>query len=186
MLFVATTFDVRSQKFDYRVLKHITEQRNSAWDVSMNKLTISSDYVAIASPIGLTAIGLLKKDKELTKSGIQMGLAVFGTYSVGYLLKKSINRNRPYTDFPNLAYYQIENDASFPSGSTSVAFSTATSLTLAYPKWYVAVPSYTWASAVGYSRLHLGVHYPTDVLAGAAIGVGSAFVSKKLMKWINK
>ena len=55
-----------------------------------------------------------------------------------------------------------------------------------YPKWYIIAPSFAWASAVGYSRMHLGVHYPSDVAVGAIIGSGSAYLSYKANKWINK
>lgn len=64
-------------------------------------------------------------------------------------------------------------------------FALATSLSLSYPKWYIIVPSYAWAGSVGYSRMDLGVHYPSDVLAGAVIGAGSAwltyYINKKLI-----
>ena len=55
-------------------------------------------------------------------------------------------------------------------------------MTFAFPKWYVAVPAFSWAGAVGYSRMHLGVHYPSDFLVGAAVGAGSAWLGH----WLNK
>ena len=68
----------------------------------------------------------------------------------------------------------------------SAAFNSATALSLWFPKWYVIVPSYAWAGLVGYGRMYEGVHYPTDVLAGAAFGVGSAFAARKINRWIHK
>ena len=71
---------------------------------------------------------------------------------------------------------------SFPSGHTSLAFSTAASLSIQFNKWYVTLPAYLWAGSVAYSRMYLGVHYPTDVLGGAAVGIGSAY----LAHWLNQ
>lgn len=73
-----------------------------------------------------------------------------------------------------------------PSGHTSLAFATATSLTLKYPKWYVAAPSYFWACSVGYSRMNLGVHYPSDIVAGALLGAGSAYLTYLVNDFFRK
>jgi membrane-associated phospholipid phosphatase len=57
---------------------------------------------------------------------------------------------------------------------------------LAFPKWYVAIPAFSYAGAVGYSRLDLGVHYPSDVLAGALLGSGTAYLNWKINKALHK
>lgn len=57
---------------------------------------------------------------------------------------------------------------------------------MAYHKRHVIVPSFVWASGVGYSRMHLGVHYSNDVFLGAIIDSGLAYLSYKMNKWINK
>ncbi|MGL5772584.1 MAG: phosphatase PAP2 family protein, partial [Bacteroidales bacterium] len=48
---------------------------------------------------------------------------------------------------------------------------------------YVIAPASLWALSVGYSRMQLGVHYPSDVAAGLAIGAGSAVLSHYANKW---
>ena len=101
-------------------------------------------------------------------------------------MKHTINRKRPFETYSDIEQATSSLGKSFPSGHTSLAFATATSLSVAYPKWYVIAPSFVWAGAVGYSRMHLGVHYPSDVFAGAIIGSGSAYLSYKANKWINK
>lgn len=86
-----------------------------------------------------------------------------------FVLKKGLKRNRPAAALPDYQSFIIPSDQfSFPSGHTSGAFATATALALFYPQ--TAPFAYTWASLVGVSRVTLGVHFPTDTLAGATMG----------------
>ena len=55
-------------------------------------------------------------------------------------------------------------------------------MSIQYKKWYIVAPAFLWASSVGYSRLYLGEHYPTDVFAGATIGIASAYLNE----WLHK
>jgi membrane-associated phospholipid phosphatase len=131
-------------------------------------------------------VALIEKDDNLLKNAIYVG-AVIGVDGVmTYSLKKVVNRDRPYLTYPDIHPAAYETSNSFPSGHTSLAFATATAMSLKYPKWYVIAPSYFWACSVGYSRLNMGVHYPSDVLAGALLGAGSAFVTYKVNEWFWK
>jgi undecaprenyl-diphosphatase len=62
---------------------------------------------------------------------------------------------------------------SFPSGHTAAAFAMATLVSFHFP--ILTLPVIIWALLVGFSRIYLGVHYPTDILAGIVIGVTSGF-----------
>ena len=144
----------------------------------------SSVYpIALASPSAILAYGYLKKDKHFKNAGWYIVGSLAANTIVTQATKYIVNRKRPYLDYPALITpYQIESDASFPSGHTSTAFATAAALSITFNKWYVAVPAYAWATGVGYSRINLGEHYPSDVLVGAIVGAGSAY----LCKWLNK
>lgn len=186
VVFLTTLSFCTAQNFEVRLLDKLSQERTESQSKNLQFITDAADYVALGSVATQLGIGLLSKNKEVTEKGVLSGVALLGTYSVGYLLKKSINRPRPYETHPFINNYRLENDESFPSGSAAVAFSMATSLTVNYPKWYVAVPAYGFATAVGYSRMRLGVHYPSDVLAGAALGAGSVWITHKLNHWIRK
>jgi undecaprenyl-diphosphatase len=67
---------------------------------------------------------------------------------------------------------RMPRSSSFPSGHTASAFAFAYGAGRAEPR--VLLPLLALAAAVGYSRVHTGVHYPTDVLAGAGIGLAAA------------
>jgi len=66
-------------------------------------------------------------------------------------------------------------DHSFPSGHTAASFAAATVLAMAYPSARPLL--FVTAGAVGVSRIHLGHHFPTDVLAGGLLGTGIGLLS---------
>lgn len=176
---------IYSQNADIRILRQINLNRNERLDGAFTTITNSASPISIAAPILVFGTGLIEKDKNLQQKGLVMGATVIVAATISTTLKHAINRTRPFVTYPDIQKVGSGGSPSFPSGHTSDAFSTATSISLAFPKWYVIAPSYTYASLVGYSRMHLGVHYPSDVLAGAIIGAGSAYLCYKAQKWIN-
>jgi Membrane-associated phospholipid phosphatase len=124
--------------------------------------------------------GLIKKDKELVRNACVTAIASALNAGITNALKYSINSDRPFVTYPDIVKKSKAGSPSFPSGHTSSAFATATSVSLLYPKWYIIAPSYLYAGTVAYSRMDLGVHYPSDVLAGALIGSGCAYLTYKV------
>lgn len=178
---VYCSLNIHAQNGEINLLKNIHTANPSAVWVGISKSTYP---LAIAGPVSILATGFIKKDKALQLKGWEAAGALVLNTAITQGLKYAINRKRPYEEYPLLInpYDGSESGRSFPSGHTSSAFATAASLSLNFKKWYVVVPAYSWATAVGYSRLKLGEHYPSDVLGAAVIGVGSAYLSH----WLNR
>lgn len=175
-----------TQNADINLLRKINIDRNTSLDPSMKFISNYTSAVTIASPLVVYSLGLLKSDSLLKRKAWYIGEAIVGTTILTVALKYSINRDRPFTTYPDIVKLGSGGSPSFPSGHTAEAFSTATSLSIAFPKWYVIAPAYLWAGSVGYSRMHLGVHYPSDVLAGAILGAGTAYLTYRVNRWIRK
>jgi len=177
---------VCTQNWDIDLLKQINLERNKSLDPSVKFITNSVSPMSIGAPIAVLGLGLIQKDSSLKRKGIFMVEAFCVNAFTTTALKLAFNRDRPFVTYPFLDKQSEAGSYSFPSGHTSSAFAFATSLSLAFPKWYVIAPAYLYASAAGYSRMHLGVHYPSDVLAGAFVGAGSALLANYLQKkWVG-
>ena len=177
---------LNAQNADINILRDINVNRNISLDPTFKIITNSAVPISVATPIIIYSVGLIKQDSTIKKQAIFIGETFLVSAFVTTALKHSIKRERPFDTYSDIDKATSAPGYSFPSGHTSTAFATATSLSMAYPKWYVIAPSFVWASAVGYSRMHLGVHYPTDVFAGALVGSGSAYITYRANKWLNK
>jgi undecaprenyl-diphosphatase len=118
---------------------------------------------------------LLALDRETGGSVFLITAAAFAIERPLYwVLKNSCQRRRPPEAIPSFTSVIKASDRfSFPSGHTCGAFLLAAIVVFHYPA--LAAPMYLWASAVGLSRVILGVHFPTDILAGALLGSGIAW-----------
>ncbi len=175
-----------SQNFDINLLRDINHNRNKNLDGFFRGVTNSASPVAFGTPVVLFGVGLLKKDAAMEKNALYIGASVVTSSAIATIMKYSVKRTRPFVTYPDIEKITRGGSYSFPSGHTSDAFSLATSVALAYPKWYVFAPAFVWAGTVGYSRMDLGVHYPTDVLMGAITGAGSAYLCYKVQHWLIK
>lgn len=160
-------------------LDFIVALQQSGTETEVKFLQIVSDSITIISlgiPFLIAVRGEFKTEKIKTRlSFLYVGLSagVAGIFS--YVIKKLVSEPRPYEVDARIAQWSVGGGFSFPSGHTTEAFATATAMVLLYRSWKVALPAYSWALLIGYSRMHLGVHYPFDVLAGMIIGISSAY-----------
>ncbi|PUZ19440.1 PAP2 family protein [Chitinophaga costaii] len=165
----------RLQQFDDRVLENLETTRTPSQTAVWRTVSDANLYVNVGIPATLLVTGLIKNDADMKQNALYMATNAISTELINLLIKKLVKRPRPFITNMRLTPVYKPGSYSFPSGHTSSAFSSGVTLARAYPHWYIIVPSLVWASAVGYSRMYLGVHYPSDVATGALLGTGTAF-----------
>ena len=128
----------------------------------------------------LCAVVLLAVPKT-RKTGYAAVLSlIFGVIVTNLLLKNIVARPRPFAEIEALIPMITKpKDFSFPSGHTTASFAVALVMLRMLPKKF-GIPAVVLAALVAFSRLYLGVHYPTDVLTGFVI----ALVGSMLSVWI--
>jgi len=118
----------------------------------------AGDITQIALPLAAVTASLYHYDKP---GLIEFAYAGLTTMAAVEILKYSVNRKRPNG-----------HDRSFPSGHTAAAFVGAGYLQMRYG-WAYGIPAYLLAGFTGYSRVESKNHWTSDVIAGAAIGIGA-------------
>jgi membrane-associated phospholipid phosphatase len=155
---------------------------------SLPHTPLSDRYVSTLSDLGEglgwvaagAAIAMLG-GRRGRRAGFATALASVGaTYIVQKQVKPRFRRVRPFVDREARVVGIRPVDHSFPSGHTASSFAAATALSIYYP---TAAPlAFGLATGVGVSRVHLGVHFPSDVAVGAAIGIGLGTLFGALFK----
>ncbi|MEA2669298.1 MAG: undecaprenyl-diphosphatase [Chloroflexota bacterium] len=140
--------------------------------------TTSDRYVSVLSDLGEglgwvaggVALAILGGSKG-RRAGMAAAMSsLAATYVVQTRIKPMFRRVRPFVNREARVVGNRPPDHSFPSGHTASSFAGATALAFYYPKSAPLV--YGLAAAVGASRVHLGVHFPSDAAVGGVIGIG--------------
>lgn len=162
----------------------VLEWFDSIHGTVLDPLMVSITYSATSGLIWFVLGFLMTCSPRWRRCGVSVIVAVAVTYIVvDVVLKLLVCRDRPFAveDFDLLI--AAPDSWSFPSGHTASAFAGATAILIHNRRWGCVAMVY--AALVGISRIYLCVHWPTDVVAGALIGIAVALVAVWFMsRWI--
>jgi YegS/Rv2252/BmrU family lipid kinase len=170
--------------FDRRLFDRLTRQERRVVDRSLKRLSSSANrsvlWLTIAA--AMAVFGGHRARRAALRGAVAIAIT---SGLVNLPLKYVARRDRPpLRRFGRPLPISMPGSFSFPSGHSASAFAFATGVGLEHP--LMAVPIVPLASAVAYSRVHLRVHYPFDVLAGAAIGVGIGLLSGPVIRAVRR
>ncbi|MEG0874148.1 MAG: phosphatase PAP2 family protein [Clostridiales bacterium] len=135
--------------------------------------------------IWIVAIAALLIFKKTRKYGFMAALALLINLLIcNAILKPLIDRPRPFTKVAIDLLVAQPGPHSFPSGHTSSAFAVATVIFFWSKPW--GVPALFIGALTAFSRMYFFLHYPTDILGGLIVGIGSAFIAKALVEYYSK
>lgn len=157
----------------------------------------ASDHLVMASVV--TPLTLLAGERGRDQSA-ELGVMYLETMALGsgltYLLKNAVGRTRPFVyndhdDVPERLKMSRTARRSFPSGHTATAFSALVFTAVVYGRMYPDDPGRVWvwggclaaAATTGYLRYRAGMHFPTDILAGATVGAFAGWLVPRLHEW---
>lgn len=171
----------QAKVIDDAVYVAIAEVEAPGLDLAMRRLSRSADHSKLwfGAAAGLALLG-----GPSGRGAARRGLASLGAASaLANLVAKPLTvRSRPQrSDQAELTrrHVPMPRSSSFPSGHTASAFAFATGASHAIPG--LSVPLRALATLIGYSRVHTGVHFPADVLAGAFLGISAAEIANRLL-----
>jgi len=157
--------------FDEHLAFEIQERRSPATN-RLSKWTTNlgaTDAFVISG--GLVAGGLLFKDSNVTSMGREALEASVFTGLLSSVAKRAFGRKRPIEANDETAFEFGSSNQSFPSGHTTEAFTLASVIAARSSGWIVPSLAYTAACLVAYDRLNDRAHFPSDIVAGAALGI---------------
>lgn len=153
--------------------------RNPVCDPFMKWITGLGDYGWIWILLAM----ILLMISRTRKIGLTVLIALLGSLLVNNLiLKNLVARTRPYEVIEGLQLMVSKAvDLSFPSGHSGSSFAAATVIAKMMPKCY-GILALVLAALIAFSRLYVGIHYPTDVLAGVLDGIAIGLLAVLLAK----
>ena len=170
---------------DVLILKALESIRCGFLDVFFSIFTLFGEELVVA---GIIAVIYICFNKEFGERAI---VTVLSASCITTAVKSGVRRLRPYaagnvTKADNFLTADLDADMSFPSGHATASSGFFAALSIRFRKAYIIAPSAVLVFLIVLSRLYLGVHYPSDVLAGLVVGIGMAFLWALVYKGFYK
>lgn len=166
-------------ELDGRILLWIQNFLRFDW---LNPIVLSLTKLGDAGTVWIVLTALLLLWKKYRKTGSAMATALLlGYLATNLLLKNLVMRPRPFDAIPQLQALIPAGGWSFPSGHSTSSMAAGVVMFCQLPR-RAGVPALVLAILICLSRLYIGVHYPTDVLCGALIGVIMGLCAIQLQK----
>ena len=127
----------------------------------------------------VSALLIFSRKRENKVGGIILFAGLTIVYYIVHILKDWVARPRPFMSLSGINFLLTETSYSFPSGHTTIAFMAAAVLSSVFRR---KATFFILASVVGLSRVYLAMHFPSDVMGGAAIGASIGYMLVNISK----
>ena len=193
IIFLLVNFKI-SNSFDLTVFKLINEK----WSVKFLDPFFAAvaiygrEYFWIPVVLLMWILGSAFNNENAKKGAVMLAVVFIAIIIIGLSLKAVYYRPRPFLNplLSSIDHVLVPKDfdSSFPSGHALIVAGGAAAAFLFLRKRY-SIPLVIEAALVSYSRVYVGVHYPTDVIAGVILGVAISFIICSILinnKYFNK
>jgi undecaprenyl-diphosphatase len=158
---------------DYHLFRWANDlaARHDSFEDPLKAYVQASELIFVLGVAALFFVGVPRLRRAAVSAGLSAGLAL----GVAHFLAAAVDRSRPFVDHPNAhLFLSHAADPGFPSDHATGAFAIAFALVLR--DRVIGVIALVLALALSLGRVALGVHYPSDVFAGAVLGLVAALV----------
>lgn len=164
-------FSQESPSLDIRLFREINNRQTEDFGL-VEFVDQTSLPLFVSLPAALLLWGVLGDNRPVLDTGVLTLSAQALTLGVTTAVKVVVDRPRPFEVLREVKVKRLSatSGSSFPSGHASQAFAIATMFALR-AKPLVYIPAFLWAGYVGYARIYVGAHYPSDVLGGMVTGI---------------
>lgn len=165
------------QNIDLQTLEFINHNRIKSLDDFFIFISNAATVITYSIPVILLLYSYIKHIFLLQRKSWLILICLVNNAMIIHTIKNVVNRQRPFVGHPMIQQLVKVSTASFPSAHTAEVFLLATAITLLFPnKKLVIIAAWIWALLISYSRMALGVHYPSDVLASMIISSSIAII----------
>ncbi len=159
---------------------------NSLWDSLIILRAVYLWYIVMAAVALFVIATFFPKFREYRRRNVELFIFTFvsafvSRFIITELIRFFYNRPRPFEALADInQLVDRAGGGSFPSGHAALSFAAATVVSFYYPK--TSILFFVAALSIGIGRVAAGVHWPSDILGGAVVGVGTAYT----LRWLHQ